>query len=112
MVTLLYDSQALAQKKLFVVDYYDRFMGYIQRINEQKTSQAYASWTLFFLTKAGILKPVCIELAVPSAVSGDMPKFRVFRPAEKGSTTNWAWELAKAHVQSNDSAWHQVISHW
>lgn len=92
------------------MDYHERFLGYIQRINEQKGSQAYASWTLFFLTKDGILKPVCIELALPQA--GGSPKFRVFRPAEKGATTNWAWELAKAHVQSNDASWHQVISHW
>lgn len=105
-------SQALKQKKLFVLDYHERFMGYIQRINEQKPSQAYASWTLFFLTKAGILKPVCIELALPGPAPGDAPVFRVFRPAPQGSTINWAWELAKAHVQSNDSSWHQVISHW
>ncbi|KAG0504364.1 hypothetical protein KC19_11G077300 [Ceratodon purpureus] len=105
-------SEAIAKKKLFVLDYHDRFMGYIQRINELKGSKAYASWTLFFLTNAGILKPVCIELALPSAVDGDTPKLRVFRPAEKGATKNWAWELAKAHVQSNDASWHQVISHW
>jgi len=105
-------SEALKNKRLFVLNYHDRFMGYIQRINEQKTSQAYASWTLFYLTKAGILKPVCIELALPPKSEGDSPIFRVFRPAEKGATTNWAWELAKAHVQSNDASWHQVISHW
>jgi hypothetical protein len=105
-------KDAIAKKRLFVLDYHDRFLGYIQRINELETSKAYASWTLFLLTNAGILKPICIELALPSPVASDPPQFRVFRPAEKGAPADWAWELAKAHVQSNDASWHQVISHW
>ncbi|KAG0504866.1 hypothetical protein M758_N011900 [Ceratodon purpureus] len=105
-------SEALSKKKLFVLDYHERFLGYIKRINELKSSQAYASWTLFFLSKDGTLKPICIELALPGAKDRDRPIFRVFRPSEKDAGKNWAWELAKAHVQCNDASWHQVISHW
>lgn len=97
-------GQALSNKKLFVLDYHDRFLSYIKRINELKGSQAYASWTLFVLTKDAILKPVCIELALPPAKDGENPELRVFRPNEKDVGKNWAWELAKAHVQSNDAS--------
>lgn len=107
-----YLLKALSKKKLFVLDYHERFLGYIQRINELKSSQAYASWSLFYLSKDGTLKPVCIELALPGANIGDKPNLRVFRPSERDAAQNWAWELAKAHVQCNDASWHQVISHW
>lgn len=93
------------------MDYHDRLLGYIQRINDLKTSQAYASWTLFYLTKDGTLKPICIELALPGK-DGGKPTFRVFLPSREKDTKDWAWELAKAHVLSNDAAFHQVISHW
>nr|ABF66649.1 lipoxygenase-3 [Physcomitrium patens] len=104
-------GEALAKKRLFVLDYHDRLLGYIQRINDLKTSQAYASWTLFYLTKDGTLKPICIELALPGK-DGGKPTFRVFLHGREKDTKDWAWELAKAHVLSNDAAFHQVISHW
>lgn len=106
------DAQALAKKKLFTLDYHDRLLGYVQRINDLKTSQCYATRTLFFLTSQGILKPVAIELSLPAKNDGDQPTARVICPPPKDSTKNWAWELAKAHVLSNDASFHQVISHW
>jgi lipoxygenase len=102
----------LAKKKLFTLDYHDRLLGYVQRINDLKTSQCYATRTLFFLTSQGILKPVAIELSLPAKNDGDRPTARVICPPPKDSTKNWAWELAKAHVLSNDASFHQVISHW
>lgn len=84
----------------------------MQRINDLKTSQCYATRTLFFLTSEGILKPLAIELTLPPRNDGDRPNARVLCPPPKDSTKNWAWELAKAHVLSNDASFHQVISHW
>nr|ABF66650.1 lipoxygenase-4 [Physcomitrium patens] len=104
-------QEALRQNRLFVLDYRERLLGYIQRINDLKSTQAYAAWTLFFLTEEGTLKPVCIELSLPGAEGGS-PKSRVFLPAKAGAAKNWGWELAKAHVLSNDASFHQVISHW
>jgi hypothetical protein len=35
----------------------------------------------------------------------------VFTPPAD-ATSNWLWQLAKAHVCSNDAGVHQLINHW
>lgn len=103
--------QAVAQKRLFVQDYHDVFLPYLNRINEQGKGCMYGTRTVVFLTSEGILTPLAIELALPPKSAGGEKKSRVFTPPPQDSTKNWVWELAKAHVASCDSSYHEVISH-
>ncbi len=103
--------QALAQKRLFVQDYHDIFLPYINRINAQGKGSMYAPRTVLFLTSENILTPLAIELTLPPSTAGGKKKSRVFTPPPPDSTKNWVWELAKAHVASCDSSYHEVISH-
>jgi hypothetical protein len=103
--------QALAAKKLFVVDYHDTYITYINRINAQPGVAFYASRTLLFLTSDGTLQALAIELTLPPSAPGGAKNSRVFLPPDQDSTKNWVWELAKTHVMTNDSAFHQVVSH-
>ncbi|CAM6039179.1 unnamed protein product [Sphagnum compactum] len=103
---------ALAANKLFVVDYHDTYITYINRINAQPGVAFYASRTLLFLTSDGTLQVLAIELTLPPSAPGGAKNSRVFLPPDKESTKNWVWELAKSHVISNDSAFHQVVNHF
>ncbi|MCO5552249.1 hypothetical protein L7F22_005761 [Adiantum nelumboides] len=69
-------DEALAQSRLYVVDFHDVYLPYIERINALE-GKAYASRTVFFLTKEGTLKVLAIELSLPP--TKDKPKSnRVF----------------------------------
>jgi lipoxygenase len=103
--------QALKENKLFIVDYHDALLPYAQRINDLETSSIYATRTLFFLTSDGTLQVIAIELVLPPPTQGAAKNSRVFTPPPEDSTKNWVWELAKAHVLSNDSSYHQIFSH-
>ncbi|EFJ38647.1 lipoxygenase [Selaginella moellendorffii] len=102
-------SEALEASRLFVLDYHDAFMPYLEKINAQEGVRSYASRTIFFLTDAGTLTPVAIELSLPSP--GEAIN-RVFVPGETSGERDWLWELAKVHASTNDAAYHQAISHW
>ncbi|KAI5071291.1 hypothetical protein GOP47_0013542 [Adiantum capillus-veneris] len=102
--------EALAQHRLYIVDFHDVFLPYIERINALE-GKAYASRTVLFLTKEGILKVLAIELSLPP--TKDKPKSsRVFLPPSSSSHENLKWQLAKAHVATNDAGYHQLVSHW
>ncbi|XP_042506876.1 linoleate 13S-lipoxygenase 3-1, chloroplastic-like [Macadamia integrifolia] len=105
-------QQALEEKKLFVLDYHDSYLPFLERINAQDGRKAYATRTLFFLTRLRTLKPIAIELSLPytGAISSSSWK-RVLTPPVD-ATTNWLWQLAKAHVCSNDAGVHQLVNHW
>ncbi|XP_057455132.1 seed linoleate 9S-lipoxygenase-like [Lotus japonicus] len=103
-------NEALSGKRLFVLDYHDAFMPYLEKIN--KFAKAYATRTILFLKDDGALKPLAIELSLPhpngveyGAVS------KVILPSNEGAEGT-IWLLAKAHVIVNDSGYHQLISHW
>ncbi|XP_031493152.1 linoleate 13S-lipoxygenase 3-1, chloroplastic-like [Nymphaea colorata] len=103
-------QQALQENKLFMLDYHDIYMPFLDRINSQDGRKAYATRTLFFLTPLGTLKPIAIELSLPPTLSGSSSK-RVLTPASD-ATSHWLWQLAKAHVCSNDAGAHQLVNHW
>ncbi|GLJ21753.1 hypothetical protein SUGI_0405840 [Cryptomeria japonica] len=96
-------DKAIEENKLFILDHHDTFMPYLNRINAL-SSKVYASRTILFLCNDDTLKPVAIELSLPSGS-------RVFTPAEEG-VFGALWQLAKAHVTVNDSGYHELISHW
>lgn len=104
-------EQAMHEKRLFIMDYHDFMMPYLDKINALD-GKAYASRTLFFLTKPGVLLPVAIELTLPpNKESGKECESRVFTPPDSASI-DWIWQLAKTHVAINDTAYQHLCSHW
>ncbi|CAN6275812.1 unnamed protein product [Urochloa humidicola] len=104
-------AEALEGNRIYMLDYHDIFMPFLDRINAQDGRKAYGTRTLFFLTAAGTLKPIAIELCLPPMTDGCSRAKRVFTPPAD-ATSNWLWQLAKAHVCSNDAGVHQLINHW
>uniref|UniRef100_A0A453C2R8 Lipoxygenase domain-containing protein n=1 Tax=Aegilops tauschii subsp. strangulata TaxID=200361 RepID=A0A453C2R8_AEGTS len=104
-------QQALEENKLYMLDYHDIFMPFLDRINSLDGRKAYGTRTLFFLTAGGTLKPIAIELCLPPMTDDCKRAKRVFTPPAD-ATSIWLWQLAKAHVCSNDAGVHQLINHW
>ncbi|CAI9118507.1 OLC1v1020087C2 [Oldenlandia corymbosa var. corymbosa] len=102
---------ALKQNKLFILDYHDTLMPYLERINTTNT-ETYATRTLLLLQDDDTLKPLAIELSLPHPEGlKNGATSQVFIPAEHGVEGS-IWQLAKAYVAVNDSRYHQLISHW
>ncbi|KAL4335203.1 hypothetical protein GQ457_07G043520 [Hibiscus cannabinus] len=103
-------EEALEQKKLFVLDYYDLLLPYVKEVRELPGTTLYGSRALFFLDPDEALRPLAIELARPPM--DGKPMWRdVFRPSWH-SSSDWLWRLAKAHLLAHDSCYHQLVSHW
>ncbi|KAH7432818.1 hypothetical protein KP509_07G041700 [Ceratopteris richardii] len=104
-------SEALKENRLYVLDYHDAFLPYIQKINALTDRKAYASRSMFLLTKEGTLTPVAIELSLPK---GTGREDRVFVPPGNTSEKHQQslWKLAKIHAILNDTAVHQTYSHF
>ena len=94
-----------------MLDYHDLLLPYVNKVREiEGTTTLYGSRTLMFLTPAGTLRPLAIELTRPP--SDGKPQWKhVYTPAWD-ATGAWLWKLAKAHVLAHDSAYHQLVSHW
>ncbi|XP_010531873.1 PREDICTED: lipoxygenase 3, chloroplastic-like [Tarenaya hassleriana] len=103
-------QQAVEENRLYMLDYHDIYLPFLDRINALDGRKAYATRTIFFLTSLGTLKPIAIELTLPPSGSSHRSK-RVVTPAVD-ATTNWTWQLAKAHVCSNDAGVHQLVNHF
>ncbi|OAY36404.1 linoleate 13S-lipoxygenase 3-1, chloroplastic [Manihot esculenta] len=103
-------QEALEENKLFVLDYHDAYLPFLDRINALDGRKSYATRTIFFLTPLGTLKPIAIELSLPPVEQSFRSKRVVTPPVD--ATTNWIWQLAKAHVCSNDAGVHQLVNHW
>ncbi|KAH6557211.1 hypothetical protein KP509_1Z127900 [Ceratopteris richardii] len=97
-------EEAINQERLFILDYHDAFLPFVNRVNELPGRKMYASRTILFLTGTGSLIPLAIELSLPE-------QKRVFTPGSDASS-DWLWQLAKAHVSSNDAGFHQLVNHW
>ncbi|MED6204734.1 hypothetical protein PIB30_011707 [Stylosanthes scabra] len=97
-------EQAIEENKLFIIDYHDLYYPFLEGINSVDGRKSYATRTIFYLTPLGTLKPIAIELSVPGSK-------RVVTPPVD-ATTNWMWQLAKAHVCANDSGVHQLVNHY
>ncbi|KAM4100716.1 hypothetical protein ACB094_05G088400 [Castanea mollissima] len=103
-------QQAIEENKLFILDYHDMYLPFLNQINSLEDRKAYATRTIFFLTPMDTLKPIAIELSLPP-VDPNSPSSQVLTPPTD-ATTNWLWQLGKAHVCSNDSGVHQLVHHW
>ncbi|KAG6477244.1 hypothetical protein ZIOFF_066496 [Zingiber officinale] len=104
-------QQAVEEGKLFMLDFHDIYLPFVDRINMMDGRKAYATRTLFFLTPIGTLKPIAIELGLPPRQPGASRPSMVLMPP-RDATTNWLWMLGKAHVCSNDAGVHQLVNHW
>ncbi|XP_034202485.1 linoleate 13S-lipoxygenase 2-1, chloroplastic-like [Prunus dulcis] len=103
-------NEALQRKKMFILDYHDLYMPYVNKVREIEGTTLYGSRTLLFLTEDGTLRPVAIELTRPPV--GDKPQWKqVFTPTWD-ATGCWLWRLAKAHVCAHDAGYHQLVIHW
>ncbi|CAN0877949.1 Linoleate 13S-lipoxygenase 3-1, chloroplastic [Linum grandiflorum] len=103
-------QQALEENKLFIVDYHDVYLPFLNRINGLDGRNTYATRTVFFLTSQGTLKPIAIELSLPPAGPNLRSKRVITPPVD--ATSSWIWQLAKSHVCSNDAGVHQLVNHW
>nr|XP_043608959.1 lipoxygenase 2, chloroplastic-like [Erigeron canadensis] len=103
-------EEALEQKKLFMLDYHDLLLPYVNKVREIEGTPLYGSRTLMFLTPTGTLRPLAIELTRPP--NDVKPQWKhVYVPCWD-ATGAWLWKLAKAHVLAHDSGYHQLVSHW
>ncbi|KAL5708017.1 linoleate 13S-lipoxygenase [Ranunculus cassubicifolius] len=103
-------DEAIKRKKLFVVDYHDVLIPYVEKVRALKGTTLYGSRTLFFQCEQSTLRPVAIELTRPKM--GDKPQWRhVFTPCWD-ATNEWLWRFAKAHVLAHDSGYHELVVHW
>ncbi|XP_075086986.1 lipoxygenase 6, chloroplastic isoform X1 [Nicotiana tabacum] len=103
-------EEAIEDKRLFILDYHDMLLPFIGKMNNLPGRKAYASRTLLFHTSRGVLKPIIVELSLPPTPSSPRNK-RIFTHGHD-STSHWIWNLAKAHVCSNDAGIHQLVNHW
>ncbi|XP_024988751.1 lipoxygenase 3, chloroplastic-like [Cynara cardunculus var. scolymus] len=104
-------QQAIDENKLFILDYHDIYLPFLERINAQEGRKAYGTRTIFYLTTMGTLNPIAIELSLPPKDGSNIPSRQVLTPPVD-ATTNWLWQLGKAHVCSNEAGVHQLIHHW
>ncbi|KAL7140393.1 hypothetical protein ABFS83_09G117700 [Erythranthe nasuta] len=104
-------QEALDANKLFIIDYHDVYLPFLDKMNALDGRKSYATRTLFFLSDVGTLKPIAIELSLPSTASPTSKTKRVLTPPVD-ATTYWMWQLAKSHVCSNDAGVHQLVNHW
>ncbi|XP_024985318.1 linoleate 13S-lipoxygenase 2-1, chloroplastic-like [Cynara cardunculus var. scolymus] len=103
-------EKALEQKKLFLLDYHDLFLPYVNKVRELEGTTLYGSRTLMFLSSTGTLRPLAIELTRPP--NNGKPQWKhVYVPCWD-ATGVWLWKLAMAHVLAHDSGYHQLVSHW
>ncbi|RLN07160.1 lipoxygenase 2.3, chloroplastic-like [Panicum miliaceum] len=103
-------EEALAAKRLFILDYHDVFLPYVHKVREQANATLYGSRTVFFLTDLGTLMPLAIELTRPK--SPTKPQWKQVFTHGPDATDAWLWKLAKAHVLTHDTGYHQLVSHW
>ncbi|KAJ3679572.1 hypothetical protein LUZ60_017583 [Juncus effusus] len=104
-------QQVLEQNRLYMLDFHDIYLPFLDKINAQDGRKAYGTRTIFFLTDLGTLKPIAIELCLPHSSPNCTRSKRVLTPPTD-ATSNWLWQLAKAHVCSNDAGVHQLVNHW
>ncbi|GMN49173.1 hypothetical protein TIFTF001_018336 [Ficus carica] len=103
-------EKAIEEKRLFIIDFHDILLPFIEKMNSLPGREAYASRTVLFRSHTGVLKPIVIELSLPPSPSSLQNK-HVYTHGH-AATTHWIWKLAKAHVCSNDAGVHQLVNHW
>ncbi|KAK9170086.1 hypothetical protein Syun_002226 [Stephania yunnanensis] len=105
-------EEAVEKKRLFMLDYHDLFLPYVNLVRDLGDTYLYGSRTLFFLRDNGTLQPIAIELTRPASNDQKLePWKQVYTPTSE-PTKEWLWKFAKLNVLVQDSAYHQLIAHW
>eukprot|EP00250_Pteridium_aquilinum_P015229 c22462_g2_i1 orf=182-2659(+) len=104
-------EEAMENKLLYIVDYHDMYMPYLARIHETDKRATYASRTILYLSKAKVLLPIAIELALPPQNDRKEARKRVFTP-NRQLEPDWVWQFAKAHVLTVDTTYQISVCHW
>ncbi|GAB4829333.1 hypothetical protein Ancab_019002 [Ancistrocladus abbreviatus] len=102
-------EEAIQNKRLFMIDYHDLILPFIDKINSLPERKAYASRTILLYTNTGVLRPIAIDLSLPPTSSSAGFK-RVYTHGHD-STTHWLWRQAKAHVCAIDAVVHHQVNH-
>ncbi|KAF3452586.1 hypothetical protein FNV43_RR03019 [Rhamnella rubrinervis] len=68
-------DEALKQNKLFILDYHDLLLPFVERVRQLKSTTLYGSRTVFFLNPDGTLRPLAIELTRPPMDGLPKPMF-------------------------------------
>ncbi|CAI0627252.1 unnamed protein product [Linum tenue] len=102
-------EEAFEEKRLFILELY-QILPFVNKMNSLPGIKTYASRTVFYLSNAGVLRPLAIELSLPPTSSSSAGSKRVFTHGQD-ATTQWMWKLAKAHVWPNDASIHQIVNH-
>ncbi|KAL8143112.1 hypothetical protein V2J09_016144 [Rumex salicifolius] len=100
-------EEAIERKQLFMVDYHDLLLPFVNKINRLEGRKVV---TILYLSASGVLKPIAIELSLPPTESS--PAFKRVYTHGHDATSHWFWNLAKAHVCSVDGGVHQLVNHW
>ncbi|XP_021753065.1 linoleate 13S-lipoxygenase 2-1, chloroplastic-like [Chenopodium quinoa] len=104
-------EEAIEENRLFIIDYHDALLPYVNKVRKLESTTLYGSRTLFFLDdECKTLKPLAIELTRPK--SDVKPQWKEVYTPGKCATSEWLWNLAKVHVLAHDTGYHQLISHW
>ncbi|XP_031124547.1 lipoxygenase 6, chloroplastic isoform X2 [Ipomoea triloba] len=98
-------EEAIAQKRLFIIDYHDMLLPFMEKMNSLAGKKAYATRTIFLYTPSATLMPIIIELSLPH-------RNKRVLTHDSDATSYWIWKQAKAHVCSNDAGVHQLVNHW
>lgn len=102
--------QAIEKKRLFVIDYHDLMLPFVEKVRKLKGRNLYGTRALFFRTPTDTLKPIAIELVRPP-YGGNLQWKKAYVPSSLG-TPGWLWMLAKAQFLAIESGYQQLISHW
>ncbi|RWR72052.1 lipoxygenase 6, chloroplastic [Cinnamomum micranthum f. kanehirae] len=103
-------EEAIENGRLFMLDFHDILLPFMNKMNALKGRKAYASRTVLFLNDTNLLRPIAIELTLPPTPTA--PQVKHLYTHGHDATTHWLWKLAKAHVCSNDAGVHQLVNHW
>uniref|UniRef100_A0A803KUV7 Lipoxygenase n=2 Tax=Chenopodium quinoa TaxID=63459 RepID=A0A803KUV7_CHEQI len=109
-INIMTVEEAIKEKRLFIIDYHDALLPFVNKVRKLENTTLYGSRTLFFLDdEQQTLKPLAIELTRPP---NDLkPQWKEVYTPGTCATSEWLWKLAKVHALANDTGYHQLISH-
>jgi hypothetical protein len=91
------------------------YLPYLERINKSGDRATYAPRLILYLSRAGALLPVAIELALLPVAEGGGARKRVFTPGRgtgDAAGIDWPWHFAKTHFTAVDTTYQLSVSHW
>ncbi|KAG4132841.1 hypothetical protein ERO13_D08G058200v2 [Gossypium hirsutum] len=100
-------KEKMKASRAFILDHH--YLEQFLKMINGKGVHAYATRTILIAddpSSEGIV-PVAIELSLPEDSDDGRSMFLV-----EENCSGVLWELAKFHVASNDTAYHQLVSHW